>query len=173
VAALLATDALLLPGAGDPAEASEPGRTRLGPSAWQPAARPDPDALADALATGDLAALERIRESTRAAGAELCAGALAARVARSLPPASRDAALWRGRATAAGDLAPWRSTAATPARLSRRQQQVAELAARGLTSAQIAAELGLSTRTAENHLQQAYRTLGVRTRDELRAALDR
>lgn len=169
VAALLATDALLLPSPGDREGTGSPSHRR-GP-ALRPAGRPDPEALAGALATGDLATLEEIWQVTSAAGAALCAGALAARVAQLLPPTDREAALWRGRASAVGTLGPWRSAVAAPAALSRRQQQVAELAAQGLTSTQIAEQLGMSPRTAENHLQQAYRTLGVRSREELRTAL--
>jgi DNA-binding CsgD family transcriptional regulator len=167
VAALLATEALLLPSAGAPEAIVVP----VGDGTWHPTARPDPAALAAALATADLAGLEQAWQATAGAGAALCAGALAARVAQLLPAADREAALWRVRASAVGALGPWRSAAPVPAALSPRQRQVAELAAQGLTSAQIAERLGMSPRTAENHLQQAYRTLGVRSRDELRAAL--
>ena len=48
--------------------------------------------------------------------------------------------------------------------LSDRQRACLELAARGLTSAQIGERLGLSPRTIDEHLQMACRTLGVRTR---------
>ena len=45
------------------------------------------------------------------------------------------------------------------------------LAARGLTSAEIAQRLVLSKRTVENHLQQGYAKLGVASRAELQSVL--
>ena len=48
---------------------------------------------------------------------------------------------------------------------------MAVLAARGLTSREIADTLVVSSRTVENHLQRAYEKLGVRGRPELAAAL--
>jgi len=55
--------------------------------------------------------------------------------------------------------------------LTRREREVAELAANNLTSREIAEKLFVSTRTVENHLQRAYEKLGVRGRRELREAL--
>jgi DNA-binding CsgD family transcriptional regulator len=55
--------------------------------------------------------------------------------------------------------------------LTPREREIAELAARDLTSRQIADQLVLSARTVENHLQRAYEKLGVRARNELRDAL--
>ena len=55
--------------------------------------------------------------------------------------------------------------------LTRREREVAELAARNLTSREIADKLFVSPRTVENHLQRAYEKLGVRGRRELREAL--
>ena len=57
--------------------------------------------------------------------------------------------------------------------LTRREREVAELAARDLSSREIAEQLVLSARTVENHLQRAYEKLGVRGRGELRDALAR
>lgn len=57
------------------------------------------------------------------------------------------------------------------ASLSRREREVASLAARGLTNRQIADELVLSIRTVESHLYQAMGKLGVKTRSKLREAL--
>jgi len=57
--------------------------------------------------------------------------------------------------------------------LTRREREIAELAARDLSSREIAEQLVLSARTVENHLQRAYEKLGVRGRRELRDALDR
>ena len=51
--------------------------------------------------------------------------------------------------------------------MTRREQQIAQLAANGLTSAQIARRLVLSVRTVDNHLQHANLKLGVNSRDQL------
>ncbi|MET4682653.1 helix-turn-helix domain-containing protein [Brevundimonas faecalis] len=58
---------------------------------------------------------------------------------------------------------PSSSTSPTSA-LTDRQRQCLDLAAHGLTSAQIGAVLGLSPRTIDEHLAEACRGLGVRTR---------
>jgi DNA-binding CsgD family transcriptional regulator len=44
---------------------------------------------------------------------------------------------------------------------------VAALVADGYTNRETAAQLGLSVRTVENHLQAVYRKLGIGNRDEL------
>jgi DNA-binding CsgD family transcriptional regulator len=58
-----------------------------------------------------------------------------------------------------------------PERLTRREREVAGLAAAGLASREIAAKLFVSVRTVDNHLQNAYSKLGVTSRDELAPAL--
>lgn len=58
-----------------------------------------------------------------------------------------------------------------PSTLSAREEEVALLAAEGLTNAVIAARLGLVAKTVENHLGHAYRALGVSRRTELAEAL--
>lgn len=57
--------------------------------------------------------------------------------------------------------------------LTRRERDVVALAATGQPSKQIAAHLGLSARTVDNHLGHAYAKLGVRDRAELAAVLER
>jgi DNA-binding CsgD family transcriptional regulator len=57
------------------------------------------------------------------------------------------------------------------AALTNREREIATLAAQGLTSRQIAEQLSLSTRTIDNHLQNAFGKLGVTGRHELDAAL--
>ena len=57
--------------------------------------------------------------------------------------------------------------------LTEREREIVRLAAAGASSNAIAAHLFLSVRTVNNHLQRAYIKLGVTSRSELRAALDR
>jgi DNA-binding CsgD family transcriptional regulator len=51
--------------------------------------------------------------------------------------------------------------------LTRREAEVAELAAGGLADREIAARLFVSVRTVESHLASAYRKLGVESRSQL------
>lgn len=51
--------------------------------------------------------------------------------------------------------------------LTRREREIASLAAAGVPSRQIAARLVLSVRTVDNHLQSAYLKLGVSSREDL------
>jgi DNA-binding CsgD family transcriptional regulator len=51
--------------------------------------------------------------------------------------------------------------------LTRREREIAGLAARGLSDAEIAEELGVSVRTVESHLHRAYGKLGVTSRHGL------
>jgi DNA-binding CsgD family transcriptional regulator len=66
-----------------------------------------------------------------------------------------------------GAATPALRRAGQPDPLSRREREVATLAARGLSSRDIAARLFLSTRTVDNHLQRAYQKLGVDSRTAL------
>jgi DNA-binding CsgD family transcriptional regulator len=52
------------------------------------------------------------------------------------------------------------------------ERRVAELAAAGLTNAEIAAQLFITRKTAEHHLAAVYRKLDIASRRELPAALD-
>ena len=63
---------------------------------------------------------------------------------------------------------------ASPAghQLTRRERQIAEIAIHGATNRAIAEQLGLSARTVETHLQNAYRKTGTSDRVSLAAALD-
>lgn len=61
------------------------------------------------------------------------------------------------------------STGISP--LTRREREVALLAAQGLASRSIGERLFLSPRTVENHLARAYDKLGIRSRAELAHAL--
>jgi DNA-binding NarL/FixJ family response regulator len=56
--------------------------------------------------------------------------------------------------------------------LSRRERQVAELAAAGLSNPQIAERLYLSVKTVESHMSRAFRKLGVSSRGAVARALE-
>jgi DNA-binding CsgD family transcriptional regulator len=79
----------------------------------------------------------------------------------------------------AGELAALCGDVSTPGltfgsqseRLTRREREVAGMAAAGASSREIAAKLVLSVRTVDNHLQNAYSKLGVTSRDELARVL--
>jgi DNA-binding NarL/FixJ family response regulator len=51
--------------------------------------------------------------------------------------------------------------------LTERQQQIAELVARGLQVAEIAEHLSLAEQTVKNHKRRIYRKLGVRNAVEM------
>jgi HD-GYP domain-containing protein (c-di-GMP phosphodiesterase class II) len=51
-----------------------------------------------------------------------------------------------------------------PARLTEREAEVIGLLARGLLTKQVAAALGISPKTADHHVQNAYAKIGVSTR---------
>ena len=55
--------------------------------------------------------------------------------------------------------------------LTRREREIATLAAGGLSSKEIAARLFLSSRTVDNHLQSVYGKLGIGGRAELAATI--
>jgi DNA-binding NarL/FixJ family response regulator len=65
---------------------------------------------------------------------------------------------------------PWRGGRRSHGQgLSRREREVARLAAVGRTNREIAADLFLSPRTVESHVSNALRKLGLTSRAELRA----
>jgi DNA-binding NarL/FixJ family response regulator len=132
---------------------------------------------AAALGDDDGPALEACSEHFERAGLVLLAAEAAARAAEASPWEQGDRVRQRARARAERLYArcPGAVAAAvaptTPDALTRRETEVARLAARGLTTPQIAERLTLSARTVECHLGRAYYKLGVSGRAEL-AAID-
>jgi DNA-binding CsgD family transcriptional regulator/tetratricopeptide (TPR) repeat protein len=123
---------------------------------------------------------DRFAEAHRAAQA-IGADLLAAEAAAGWAEALRRDGDGRGAstATAASAKAVERCTGAatpllavaSPVVLSRREREIGQLAADGLSNVEIAERLYLSRRTVENHLQRVYVKLGVASRTELTAAL--
>jgi DNA-binding CsgD family transcriptional regulator len=70
-------------------------------------------------------------------------------------------------ATCGGARTPGLSPGTTTWRLTRREQEVAAMAAAGASSREIADRLVLSVRTVDNHLQNIYSKLGVTRREDL------
>jgi DNA-binding CsgD family transcriptional regulator len=62
-------------------------------------------------------------------------------------------------------------TTGTPAQLTARETQIAQLAANGLSNPEIAAQLFVSRRTIEYHLSKIFAKLAISTRNQLRLAL--
>jgi DNA-binding NarL/FixJ family response regulator len=130
-------------------------------------------AHATALAGQDPTGLGEAAEAFTTAGADALAAAAAADASEAHARAGdqRAARRWARRSTELGAFcehgvvphAP--VVAVTP--LSRREREVAELAAAGLRSRDIAERLYLSTRTVDNHLARVYDKLGVRNREAL------
>lgn len=76
------------------------------------------------------------------------------------------AAPWAARAQALGAGAERRRGPVVP-ELTRREREVAELVAEGLTNGQVAERLGVSIRTVTSHLDHAYTKLGIGSRAAL------
>ncbi len=99
------------------------------------------------------------------------------RVAReTLEPALRvfeelGARLWAEKARA--ELRRISGRAPASEELTETERRVAELAARGRTNKEIAAELFMGVSTVEAHLSHVYRKLGIRSRTGLAVGLDR
>jgi DNA-binding CsgD family transcriptional regulator/tetratricopeptide (TPR) repeat protein len=144
-------------GCGDPAGLPEPYRLEITGDAdgaarwWQERGCSYEAALALA-GSSDRGALRRALDVLHGLGARPAAAVVARRL-RALG----EQTVPRG---------PRPATAANPAGLTRREVEVLRLLAAGLSNAKIAARLGLSDRTVDNHVSAILRKLGVRTRGE-------
>jgi DNA-binding CsgD family transcriptional regulator len=132
-----------------------------------------------ALARQDAIRLEGIAERFDELGLWLGAAESAARAARLYGEAGRRTASARSSRRSReladrceGATTPGLRLAAPRQPLSRRETEVARLAAGGLSNAEIAARLVLSVRTVESHLYNVFAKTGVDQRDALTDALD-
>ncbi len=133
---------------------------------------------ARALAAGDASSLAQLAQDFEAMGAYLLAAEAAAQATHAYREHGRNGT---AHATSAhtriladrceGANTPALEGALAPLPLTRRQREVATLAARGLTNPEIAERLVVSPRTVGNHLQEIYSRLDVSGRYELAAIL--
>ena len=148
---------------------------------WLAAAATFARSLAARNGIGDGAGLDLAAEGFAAIGARLLAAESAAAAAQAHAAQGRRRHEGAARARALR-LAGECEGAATPllrrlaqeppaARLTRREREVAELAARGRSNREIGEALHVSRRTVDSHLDHAYTKLGITTRQELPTAL--
>ncbi|HET7018610.1 MAG TPA: LuxR C-terminal-related transcriptional regulator [Streptosporangiaceae bacterium] len=133
---------------------------------------------AAALVSGDAAELEESGRAFDALGASLIAAeaytvaAAAYRSAGLARPASAAARRAAELTAACGDVTtPALAGGHGAEQLTRREHEIAGLAAAGVPSREIAERLFLSIRTVDNHLQNVYAKLGITSRDELARVL--
>ena len=135
-------------------------------------------AHARAAAAGHAGGLADAADSFEAIGCMLIAAEAANEAAQAHQSAGngRSAAALRSRALALAERCEGARTPALASRvmvapLTRRERDIAELAAAGESSKVIADRLYLSVRTVNNHLQNVYSKLGVSSRRQLVDAL--
>ena len=132
---------------------------------------------ATALAADDADALDSVSEQFEGIGALLMAAEAAREASVVHSGAGRRARASAASARADRMLAECEGASSPASRavgegtveLTRREREVAEMAARGLTTPEIADRLVVSPRTVETHLYRAFGKLGVTTRAELRS----
>lgn len=128
---------------------------------------------AAALCSGDGVAMEACASRWIDSGAVALGAELLARASTAFGTTGAYAAARRCRAAAldAGARAeappPLAHLPASGIELTAREREVATLAGKGLTNAEIADSLGLSVRTVHTHLQVTYRKLGMNRRERL------
>ena len=158
---------------GHPAPALAAVRA-IAPAPVPPAVRMLTD-HAVALAASDAGALlaaSAVLESAGFAVAAHAAATQAAELSRAAGTASLTRRAETARSRISSDFSPKPASDGFESVLSERELGVARLAAGRQRSREIAAALGLSQRTVENHLANVYRKLGVVGRDELRELFD-
>ncbi|PRY01426.1 helix-turn-helix transcriptional regulator [Allonocardiopsis opalescens] len=132
---------------------------------------------ARAAADRDGAGLDRVAAAFEKLGADLPAAEAAARASAAHRLAGRQGAARASaaRAALAAGRCPGVDTPALAAlrapELTRRELEIARLAAAGLRTTEIAERLGLAARTVDNHLHRAYAKLGAKGRQDLSALL--
>lgn len=122
-------------------------------------------------ARGDAGAVEQVVERALVIGEAMDGPRAAGIVAHLRALAVGDVELALGavqKLTAAG---LWLPTDTTAVRLTRREAEIASLAAAGLSSKEIAIRLTLSVRTVDSHLSRIFSKSGVRSRRELATVL--
>jgi DNA-binding CsgD family transcriptional regulator len=135
---------------------------------------------AAALAEDSPSQLEEAASSFEEIGALLLAAEASCEAAEAFRRAGRTRQA-TARAARAAELVAECGGARTPAlivggpveRLTRREREVVELAASGMSSREIADRLFVSVRTVDSHLLRAYSKLGVTGRSDLREAVRR
>jgi DNA-binding CsgD family transcriptional regulator len=132
----------------------------------------------EALASSNGARLDAVAERFAELGADLLAAEAAAQAAAAHQSVGRagssQAAANRAHAWAAmceGARTPALVRLRAPSDLTRRELEIAQLAASGITSRAIAERLVVSVRTVDNVLRSVYAKLGVAGRNELAAAV--
>jgi DNA-binding NarL/FixJ family response regulator len=135
-------------------------------------------AHARALVDDDGSALDAVAASFEQVELFLYAAEVAAEAVTAHRRAGRNAAATRSAATAArlkarcpGARTPALALLLPVADLTRREREVCQLAARGLSNNTIAERLVLNVRTVEGHLLRAMTKLGVNSRQELERVL--
>jgi DNA-binding CsgD family transcriptional regulator len=116
------------------------------------------------------AAIRELRASERAASEVALPNGRRAELAAAVAGTGARYVLTLGNAPRAAAPAPAPPDAELGV-LTGRERDVAVWVSRGLRNVQVAAELGISVRTVENHLRAIYDKLGVRSRAELVARL--
>jgi ATP/maltotriose-dependent transcriptional regulator MalT len=131
-------------------------------------------AHAAALVRGEGDALLEATSAFESIGADLWAAEASEDAARAFQRGGRPARARAARARAEalaerceGARTPALARSDVPEVLTSREQEIAQLAAAGFTSREIAAQLSVSVRTVDNHLQKVYAKLEVSNRREL------
>lgn len=122
-------------------------------------------------ADGRLAAGEDLLERAHAVASHVDGRRGQAQLAHVVAMFSRDQDLILVANRELGERGVWLPLSQPPVALTRREKEIAGLAAGGLSSKEIADRLFLSVRTVDSHLSRIFAKAGVRSRRELAAVL--